>query len=411
VCKNYGLLRIQYSVFWGALTQAQARDLAARCDYIANGIPVDVRFIAVCADCFKKSFAIVKNLRLQSQTVVQMDCNPLINILTHTTVGWNQQDRRASSTAAKASINVSLNATAPSINFTQSSKEIIDKPNDIKPNKSNGSLHKKQKPSSKKIINKIQNNTQNVSKSVQRKVIQSIQKILINRIHLISRIGKHKRLNFRYWLNSFKKAQLSKFKMCYSQDSLGTKEKNDEFDKNENYNVSFDIPEDLSQLSFDQILELTGYDPTATPINGIPINENMGVNQKSDSDLENQAQPIITDSIKTHQDDTPKTEGILCRFDEWDSHHGKNSPTEPEFTEDLKIKQESEANFLQKISQFETQTGSDEIPIREEDGNQEKVISEFNTIDTQNDEQKDDKYPMIKTQFHRGAVDIDILLI
>ena len=125
VCKNYGLLRIQYSVFWGSLTQSQARDLAAKCNSVANNIAVDIRFIAVCAECFKKSFAIVKNFRLQSQSVIPMDSNPLLNILTHTTVGWNLQDKRAQSTAAKASVWVaSANAQAASNNAQLSQSQI-----------------------------------------------------------------------------------------------------------------------------------------------------------------------------------------------------------------------------------------------------------------------------------------------
>jgi CRISPR-associated endonuclease Cas2 len=94
ICKNYGLLRIQYSVFWGVLTSGEARELATRCADVAGDRPIDIRFIAVCADCHGRSYAYIRNLGIQTSDAVQLDSDPLYNVLVHPNIGWDPSDRR-----------------------------------------------------------------------------------------------------------------------------------------------------------------------------------------------------------------------------------------------------------------------------------------------------------------------------
>jgi CRISPR-associated endonuclease Cas2 len=96
VCLRYGLVRLQYSVFWGSLTNAEARELANRCADVAGTIPVDIRVIAVCNRCFEESFAIIKNAYADSNGATALNRDPIYNIATHTGIrhgeGWGWQD-------------------------------------------------------------------------------------------------------------------------------------------------------------------------------------------------------------------------------------------------------------------------------------------------------------------------------
>ena len=92
MCKNYGLFRIQLSVFWGTLTQNLLRELTIRINDLIQNIPEDIRFIAVCSKCFQKSFAILNNFAIQTKGVVKLQDHPLFSIVSHTDVGWNASD-------------------------------------------------------------------------------------------------------------------------------------------------------------------------------------------------------------------------------------------------------------------------------------------------------------------------------
>jgi CRISPR-associated protein Cas2 len=91
-CKNYGLLRLQYSMFWGNLSKAEVRALAFECRDLIGDTPTDIRFIAVCNACCDRSFAIVNNIKITEKDPIKILANPLMNIITHTTVGWRPGD-------------------------------------------------------------------------------------------------------------------------------------------------------------------------------------------------------------------------------------------------------------------------------------------------------------------------------
>jgi CRISPR-associated endonuclease Cas2 len=87
-CEDFGLIRIQYSVFWGSMTTAQARELGVRCVKISNNIPIDIRFIAVCSDCFAKSFAVIHNSLLNTYGTSPLNSDPMYSVIGHHDVGW-----------------------------------------------------------------------------------------------------------------------------------------------------------------------------------------------------------------------------------------------------------------------------------------------------------------------------------
>ena len=48
----------------------------------------------MCADCHGRSYAYIRNLGIQTPDAVQLDSDPLYNVLVHPNVGWDPSDRR-----------------------------------------------------------------------------------------------------------------------------------------------------------------------------------------------------------------------------------------------------------------------------------------------------------------------------
>ena len=194
------------------------------------------------------------------------------------------------------------------------------------------------------------------------------QKLLTKRIHLIPRARRGKRFSLR---------QLVK---C-SENNFTEKR------------LSFEVPKDLSELSFDQIIELMGWDSKDFPNNNSgEVNANV---KPSESLTTNLFQPELK------EESSIKTDGILCRFDDWDTTQGGMSPTEPEFSEDWQIKQESEETFIEQTKIIEKNV----------DGNVEQDQTLNQELTNREIELSEIDFPIIKTNKHRGAVDINILLV
>src|SRR6056297_3698863 len=91
-CLDFGLLRLQLSVFWGTLSRNEVRDLAFKCMEVLDNIPVDLRFIAVCDECFKSSFAILNHGEAQTGGVVKLNEDSRYSIASHTYGGWEPRN-------------------------------------------------------------------------------------------------------------------------------------------------------------------------------------------------------------------------------------------------------------------------------------------------------------------------------
>ncbi len=48
---SYGMVRLNYSVFYGELTRSKAEEIAMRLDRVVKKIEADVRVIPVCNSC------------------------------------------------------------------------------------------------------------------------------------------------------------------------------------------------------------------------------------------------------------------------------------------------------------------------------------------------------------------------
>ena len=77
------------------------------------------------------------------------------------------------------------------------------------------------------------------------------------------------------------------------------------------------------------------------------------------------------------------------------------SPTEPEFSEDWQIKRESEETFIEQTKIIEKNV----------DGNVEQDQTLNQELTNREIELSEIDFPIIKTNKHRGAVDINILLV
>jgi len=55
ILKGYGLIRIQYSVFWGDITQNLAQEIALRIRERLKKVPMDVRIVPICSSCLNKA--------------------------------------------------------------------------------------------------------------------------------------------------------------------------------------------------------------------------------------------------------------------------------------------------------------------------------------------------------------------
>lgn len=61
---DYGLMRIQYSVFLGDLGRSEAREIATKInEKLDLKIPIDIRFMRVCKSCLDSSFVITRDIK------------------------------------------------------------------------------------------------------------------------------------------------------------------------------------------------------------------------------------------------------------------------------------------------------------------------------------------------------------
>jgi len=58
VLKNYGLERIEFSVFLGDLTRNEAEMLSMRLEDLVKSVPADVRLFALCQKCLDNSIVV-----------------------------------------------------------------------------------------------------------------------------------------------------------------------------------------------------------------------------------------------------------------------------------------------------------------------------------------------------------------
>ncbi|MBD3351620.1 MAG: CRISPR-associated endonuclease Cas2 [Candidatus Lokiarchaeota archaeon] len=61
---DYGLMRIQYSVFLGDIGTNEAREIASKInDRLNLKIPIDIRFFQICKSCLDSSFIITRDIK------------------------------------------------------------------------------------------------------------------------------------------------------------------------------------------------------------------------------------------------------------------------------------------------------------------------------------------------------------
>jgi CRISPR-associated endonuclease Cas2 len=338
VCKNFGLIRIQYSVFWGSLTTAEAKELALQAANAVGTIPVDIRFIAVCNECFGKCFTVIHNQELATSGVETLNANPLFAVLTHTTVGWDPNDRRVTGFPRTTPIRSQRNRSDPSRN-TNSGTQNID---DSSPSPSTIASETTSSPEAANATSQASTNSPSTSRL-----------------------------------------------------STSTPDEIEELPP-----MSFELPADLGNLSFDQMLELTGmknlaHDPWVIP------------------DLEGLANPE-----SNHPDSVPES-GKACRFDEWDQN--PLSPTQPEFApvEDP-LTQEDLAFYEDSLTE-PPQISLDGVEESGSQGNTENSLNENQNSLNENSPSLDSSElhsyeparltPPRRIPFHRGIADLDILII
>ncbi|MHA1265549.1 MAG: CRISPR-associated endonuclease Cas2 [Candidatus Helarchaeota archaeon] len=70
ILKNYGLDRLQYSVFIGYLTPNQAETVSMRLADVTAGIEADVRMFPICDRCFRKLITVKSKKSLEQEEVV-----------------------------------------------------------------------------------------------------------------------------------------------------------------------------------------------------------------------------------------------------------------------------------------------------------------------------------------------------
>lgn len=98
-CMDYGLFRIQLSVFWGSLEKSELEDLMFECEEIIDNSPADVRFFAICDQCLEKSFVIANNAKIQTIHAKRISENLSLSTLTHIDVGWNLNPEKGTKAA------------------------------------------------------------------------------------------------------------------------------------------------------------------------------------------------------------------------------------------------------------------------------------------------------------------------
>lgn len=70
VLKNYGLDRLQYSVFIGRLTPNQAETVRLHLDEVIGAIDADVRMFPICEKCIAKLITVRSRKSLEEQEVI-----------------------------------------------------------------------------------------------------------------------------------------------------------------------------------------------------------------------------------------------------------------------------------------------------------------------------------------------------
>lgn len=61
ILKNYGLKRIEYSVFFGNSTINLMETIAMRLESIVKKIQADIRMFPICKNCLEKSLVVKEN--------------------------------------------------------------------------------------------------------------------------------------------------------------------------------------------------------------------------------------------------------------------------------------------------------------------------------------------------------------
>jgi CRISPR-associated protein Cas2 len=70
VLKNYGLERLQFSVFIGELTPNQAETVSLHINDILGRIEADVRMFPICERCYQKLITIRSRRSLEPEEVI-----------------------------------------------------------------------------------------------------------------------------------------------------------------------------------------------------------------------------------------------------------------------------------------------------------------------------------------------------
>ncbi|MCF2138543.1 MAG: CRISPR-associated endonuclease Cas2 [Candidatus Lokiarchaeota archaeon] len=92
-CMDYGLFRIQLSVFWGSLEKAALQDLMFECEELIDNSPADIRFFAVCDQCLEKSYVIANNSQIRTLQAKKLSENIKLTTLSHIDVGWIEKSK------------------------------------------------------------------------------------------------------------------------------------------------------------------------------------------------------------------------------------------------------------------------------------------------------------------------------
>jgi len=364
-CQNYGLMRIQYSFFWGTLTEAQVRELAVRCQQIAGDHPLDIRFIAVCSECFRKSYAYIKDLLTQTQDVVPLNSNAFMNVVTHTTFGWDMADPRAE----KGAIYRPAESPPPSPPISAN----LDSNPTSSVNSSPSGIEPQSAPTEAPL-------TEALLTESAASIAQPASNLTNNLAITANSSNTRKSFKRKRTKNNADSEQSASIPPAPVENSpphsdLSSIPEEDE-EKLAEITLSFDLPDDLSKLTDAQIQELTGigYNSSGHPLNPSPSN------------IQKEQQPPmlehkIEDARLTDDNtDNQIPQSVICRFEEWDQQG--NNPGLPNFQQDLDLSEQRGQELLETISSSAPETKS-----------KKKKLDKF------------------QARIHRGAIDIDILFV
>ncbi|WP_457556515.1 CRISPR-associated endonuclease Cas2 [Candidatus Harpocratesius sp.] len=109
-CMDYGLFRIQLSVFWGSLEKADLNDLMFECEELIDNSPADVRFFAVCDQCLEKSYVISNNSQIRTLHAKKLSDNIKLTTISHIDVGWVEKDKDSDKTSKSKTSKKSKNS-------------------------------------------------------------------------------------------------------------------------------------------------------------------------------------------------------------------------------------------------------------------------------------------------------------